>query len=491
MIWLARIVVLALVLSAMPGRAAASSPLAPLPGTIRVNISLLGTTYAKIGSTGSLTVTREDGTVVYQGSKNTVARRAVRRLADPSQTLVSVRDPSERRSLLQLFRQARQRAQVDDIPIVSVPFEFSVEGDGSDPLAAPLFSAQQITPLHYVASGGLLTFNERAYRGTLDVTRDDEGDMIVVNQVDTASYLASVIGSEEPTTWMPEALAAQAIAARTYLSTHLARHDNYDLEGDTRDQEYDGLAGEATSTVRAVDRTAGMIATYNGRPIEALYSANAGGITEDSENVYANALPYLRSVPSPADEIAQASSWGHTSWQWTTEFTAPQLRSYIGARGIDVGDPQRIDLVRLTGTGRVLSAKIVGSTGSRDIGKDAPRYYFGLRSTLFNVTTHPEETEYVEASNVERVRQLEFLGATVEHTFTMNVKDPDRAAQTLRVLGWQYRLPARFVFTGKGYGHGVGMSQWGAQGMALGGKSAEEILRHYYLGIEITTVGGA
>ena len=147
--------------------------------------------------------------------------------------------------------------------------------------------------------------------------------------------------------------------------------------------------------------------------------------------------------------------------------------------------------MRLTGTGRVLSAKIVGSTGSRDIGKDTPRYYFGLRSTLFTVTTHPEETEYVDASNLERVRQLEFLGATVERTFTVNIKDPDRAAQRLRVLGWQYRLPARFVFTGKGYGHGVGMSQWGAQGMALGGKSAEEILRHYYLGIEITTVGGA
>src|SRR5438445_5161852 len=146
MIWLARIVVLALVLSAMPARAAASSPLAPLPATIRVNISLLGTTYAKIGSTGSLTVTREDGAVLYQGSKNTVARRAVRRLADPSQTLVSVRDPDERRSLLRLSRRARQRAQVDDIPIASVPFEVSVDGEGSDPLRAPLFSAQQITP---------------------------------------------------------------------------------------------------------------------------------------------------------------------------------------------------------------------------------------------------------------------------------------------------------------------------------------------------------
>ena len=491
MIWLARIIVVVLLFSAIPERAAASSPLAPLPPTIRVNISLLGTSYAKIGSTGALAVTGDNGAVLYRGQKNTVARRGVRRLADPSHSAVSVRDPGERRSLLQQFREARLRAQVEDIAIVTVPFEFSVEGDGSDPLAAPLFAAQQITPLHYTASGGLLTFNGRAFRGTLDITRDDEGDMIVVNQVDTASYLASVVGSEEPTTWMPEALAAQAIAARTYLSTHLARHDNYDLEGDTRDQEYDGLAGETTSTVKAVDRTAGMIATYNGRPIEALYSANAGGVTEDSENVYANALPYLRSVPSPADDIAQASSWGHTSWQWTTEFTAPQLRSYIGARGIDVGDPQRIDLVRLTGTGRVLSAKIVGSSGSRDIGKDTARYYFGLRSTLFTVTTHPEETEYVDASNAERVRQLDFLGATIERTFTMNVKDPDQAAHTLRVLGWRYRLPARFVFTGKGYGHGVGMSQWGAQGMALGGKSAEEILRHYYLGIEITTLDGA
>ncbi|HKC91475.1 MAG TPA: SpoIID/LytB domain-containing protein, partial [Candidatus Limnocylindria bacterium] len=481
-IWLARVLVMTVVFATMSMPAASSAPLAPLPPTIRVNISLLGTTYAKIGSTGSLTVTREDGGALYQGYANTVARRGVRRLADPSHALAGVRDPGERRSLLQLFREIRLRAQAEDIPIVTVPFEFAVEGDGSDPLAAPLFSAQQIVPLRYAASGGLLTFNGRAYRGTLDVTRDDEGDMIVVNEVGTAAYLASVIGSEEPTTWMPEALAAQAIAARTYLSRHLRQHENYDLEGDTRDQEYDGLAGESDSTVKAVERTTGMIATYRGSPIEALYSANAGGITEDSENVFANALPYLRSVPSPADDVAQASSWGHTSWEWKTEFTAPQLRSYIGARGIDVGDPQRIDLVRLTGAGRVLSAKIVGSNGIRDIGKDSSRYYFGLRSTLFTVETHPEETEYVEASNAERVRQLDFLGASVERTFTVSVKDPDRTSHALRVLGWQYRLPARFVFTGKGYGHGVGMSQWGAQGMALGGRSAEEILKHYYLG---------
>ncbi|MGH2472737.1 MAG: SpoIID/LytB domain-containing protein [Candidatus Limnocylindria bacterium] len=491
MIWLARILVVVLVFAAMPPmRAASQTALAPLPATIRVNIAYLGTSYAKIGSTGSLTVTKEDGTKLYQGYANTVTRRGVRRLADPSQAVASVPDADERRSRFREFREARLRAKVEDIAIVTVPFEFSVEGDGSNPLAAPLFSAQQITPLHYAASGGLLTFNGRAFRGTFDLTIDDEGDMIVVNEVDTASYLASVVGSEEPTTWMPEALAAQAIAARTYLSRHLGKHRNYDLEGDTRDQEYGGVAGEATSTVRAVERTAGMIATYRGAPIEALYSANAGGITEDSENVYLNALPYLRSVPSPADDAARASSWGHTSWEWTTEFTASQLQSYIGGRGIDVGEPQRIELTRITGTGRVLSARIVGSRGTRDIGKDQSRYYFGLRSTLFTVVTRPEETEFVEGSNAERVRQLDLLGATIERTFTLNVRDPDRAGHALRVLGWQYRLPPRFVFSGKGYGHGVGMSQWGAQGMALGGKSAEEILKHYYLGIEITSLGG-
>ncbi|HEX9267503.1 MAG TPA: hypothetical protein VF965_08475, partial [Candidatus Limnocylindria bacterium] len=88
-IWLARLLVMAVVFAAMPMRAAASNtPLAPLPSTIRVNIALLGTTYAKIGSTGSLTVTREDGATLYQGYANTVARRGVRRLADPSRALV-------------------------------------------------------------------------------------------------------------------------------------------------------------------------------------------------------------------------------------------------------------------------------------------------------------------------------------------------------------------------------------------------------------------
>jgi len=98
MIWPARILVAVLVFAALPERAAANMPLAPLPETIRVNIALLGTSYAKIGSTGSLTVTKEDGSTLYRGYAYTVARRGVRRLADPSQAVANVRDPFARTS---------------------------------------------------------------------------------------------------------------------------------------------------------------------------------------------------------------------------------------------------------------------------------------------------------------------------------------------------------------------------------------------------------
>jgi stage II sporulation protein D len=193
-------------------------------------------------------------------------------------------------------------------------------------------------------------------------------------------------------------------------------------------------------------------------------------------------------VPSPGDDAALASSWGRTSWQWTTEYSAPQLRAYLAPRGIDVGDVQRIDITKVTGTGRVAGARVVGSSGTREITKDSSRYYFGLRSTLFTVAVRPEETENVPVSDADRIRQLDLLGAIRVRPVFQRMHDPEAP---FRMVAWRYRVPARFVFSGKGFGHGVGMSQWGAQGMALRGASFEEILRHYYTGISLTPVGGA
>jgi stage II sporulation protein D len=471
--------------------------LAAVPETVRVNISLYGTSYALIGSTGTMTATTEDGKLLYKGGQRLVARTNVQRIEGEAITLPPPREGmtrSERASRLELLREARRVAREAEVSgtLVTVPFEVSLLAGSDDALGTPVLSAPRISVVRFAPDFGYLNFGGRLFRGTLEITTDDAGDMIVVNEVETGPYLASVTGAESPGSWHGEALAAQAIAARTYLVTHLGRHGSYDLEGDVRDQEYAGIGTEVATAIRAVERTAGIVATYRGAPIEALYSANAGGVTEDSENVYANALPYLRSVPSPGDELAKDSGWGKTSWEWNREFTAPQLGDYLRSRGINVGVPQRVELVRVTGAGRVTLARIVGTAGTRDIGKDVTRYYFGLKSSLFTVQLTPGgEEEWVSWRETARLVDMAILGSELIGTSYERLLNEDRELTSMRVTGFLYKLPPRFIFYGRGFGHGVGMSQWGAQGMALNGASYEQILKHYYRGIALTNIGGA
>jgi len=476
-------------------RPASATSLPALPATVRVNIAGLGTSYAVIASTGTISAIGPDGTLLYRGTGKTLARTNVRSVASLGVELPShdaAAGALSRADRAALIRDARLAiAESGRQAIVTVPFQFSLLQSADDDLGKSVLQADKIQTIKFQTSDGLLTVNGRAFRGTFELAPDDEGDMVVVNAVSPHDYLASVVGSEEPSSWEAEALASQAIAARTYLYTHLAKHKSYDLEGDTRDQEYDGVASEDSRTRAAVERTAGLVVTYRGAPIEALYSANAGGITEDSETVFANALPYLRSVPSPGDEVAKDSSWGHTSWEWTKEMSTTQLRDYLRQRGLSVGTPTAIALTSVSSTGRVITATITGSAGSQPIGKDRARYYFGLMSSLFTVKVTPTgANERVDVTNTARISALELLGARVVQTSFEILRDGSGNELGLRVTGYVYELPATFVFTGKGFGHGVGMSQWGAQGMALGGSSYQQILAHYYIGTALVAVGG-
>ena len=486
---------LIVVASVLVGARPASASTHPaLPATVRINITGLGLSYAVISSTGTVSAIAPDGTVVYRGSGKTLARTNVRGIPalgvelPPRESAGSL----SRADRATLFRDARVAiAESGARALVTVPFQFSLLQDPDDDLGKAVLQADTIQGIKFQTNDGVLMVNGKAFRGTFELSPDDLGDMIIVNTVSTHDYLASVVGSEEPSSWEAEALAAQAIAARTYLYTHLGRHKAYDLEGDTRDQEYDGTMNEDARTLKAVERTAGLIATYRGAPIDALYSANAGGVTENSENVYGNALPYLRSVPSPGDEIAKDSSWGRTSWEWTKEQSATQLRDYLQRRGLDVGTPTAIELTNVSSTGRVIGAKVIGTGGSDTIGKDLSRYYFGLMSSLFTVTVLPTgANERVDATNSVRIAALEMLGAHKAQTSFEVLRDGYGNELGLRVTGYVYALPATFVFSGKGFGHGVGMSQWGAQGMALTGASYQQILAHYYQGTALTAVGG-
>ncbi len=372
-----------------------------------------------------------------------------------------------------------------------MPYEFTILDAVDEGAGPPLYGGADMLPIRFTVDGGFLVLDGQPYRGTLELANDDEGDLIVVNEVSTSDYLASVVGAEVPHTWEPAALAAQAIAARTYLLTHLGRHRAYDIEGDTRDQAYEGVDTEAPSTIEAVRLTAGVVATYRGAAISALYTANAGGVTESSENVYVSALPYLRSVESPWDSVALTSDWGGPGYRWTRELTPAQLGRHLAVRGLGVGEPQRVELLETTTTGQVMQARVVGSAATRRIGKDGSRYYFGLLSGAFTVARRAEGSiEDVEPANVRRIKALTELGAQVVDLPIRRVLNADRELVDLAITALRFRLPEHFQFAGKGYGHRVGMSQWGAQGMALAGHGHDAILKHYYTGIALTNVGG-
>jgi len=489
----AALIVVASVLAGV--RPANAAGLHALPATVRVNIAGLGLSYAVIASTGTVSAIAPDGTLLYRGGGKTLARTNVRTIQGvelPPRQTVGPLSPDERADRASLIHEARETiADAGPRALVTVPFQFSLLQGPSDDLGKVVLQGDKILGVRFQTNDGVLTVNGRAFRGTFELAPDDEGDMVVVNTVSTHDYLASVVGSEEPSSWENEALASQAIAARTYLYTHLGKHKSYDLEGDTRDQEYDGTANEDARTLRAVERTAGVVATYQGAPIEALYSANAGGVTEDSETVFANALPYLRSVPSPGDLVALDSSWGKTSYEWTKELSATQLRDFLQRRGLDVGTPTAIRLTEVSPTGRVITASVTGTGGTKPIGKDRARYYFGLMSSLFTVQVNPGgANERVDARNTDRIAALETLGAHVVQRSFEVIADGNGNELGLRTTGYVYELPVTFVFSGKGFGHGVGMSQWGAQGMALKGASYQQILAHYYLGIALVSVGG-
>lgn len=142
-------------------------------------------------------------------------------------------------------------------------------------------------------------FNEKAYRGRLEVFANTRGSLTVVNVVALEDYVRGVVPNElSPGGWPElEALKAQAVAARTYAVSNLGRFaaEGYDLTPDTRSQVYGGRSTEHPLTDRAVNETRGRVATYAGRPINALYTSTCGGRTEDAENIFGGEAPaYLR-----------------------------------------------------------------------------------------------------------------------------------------------------------------------------------------------------
>src|SRR5262249_318877 len=162
--------------------------------------------------------------------------------------------------------------------------------------AAPLFNSR--APVIFASNDEAhspVRFNDKPYRGRIEVFANPRGALTVVNVIGLEDYVRGVVPNELSYPAL-EALKAQAIAARTYAVKNRGQFsaEGFDLLPTTRSQVYRGLTSETSLTSRAVDETRGMIATYNGEPINALYTSTCGGRTEDVENIFNQAVPYLR-----------------------------------------------------------------------------------------------------------------------------------------------------------------------------------------------------
>lgn len=277
------------------------------------------------------------------------------------------------------------------------------------------------------SADGYVWIGDKWYRGRVMVTQEN-GKLIAINYVDLEKYLYSVVGSEMPTSWPQAALQSQAVAARSYALYKRSRNRNplFDLDSTTASQVYKGIAQEAPSTISAVDSTANQVVTYNGQVIEAIFHSSSGGHTENAGEVWSNDVPYLRGVED-YDQNAPVYSWSKT-------FTLSEFSNKVG----NVGTVRSIGTPTVTTRGRVSSISLTGDRGSHTFKGSDLRSALDLRSTRF----------------------------------------------TIALTGNQVTV------TGFGFGHGVGMSQWGARSLAEQGWNFEQILEHYYQSTAIAQLEG-
>jgi stage II sporulation protein D len=228
-----------------------------------------------------------------------------------------------------------------------------------------------VPPLLFRPGADALSLGRR-YRGSIQVDLDS-GKLRAVNVVGLEQYLYGVVPSEMPFTWAPEALKAQAVAARSYaLATK--RSGAFDVYKDTRSQVYLGLDHEKPSSNEAVDDTAGKVLMYDGAVAKTFFFSTSGGRTAAAADVWGTAVPYLISVPDPYDTISPYHTWG------PLPFTGAKL-----GRMLRLGGAVTDVRTTLNSSGRVTTLTAVTAAGEKSMDGAKLKTALGLRSTWFSV----------------------------------------------------------------------------------------------------------
>jgi len=280
-----------------------------------------------------------------------------------------------------------------------------------------------------------LFLRKARYRGMLDILKDPSGGVYAINRIDVESYLYGVLHHEVSPWWPMEALKAQAIAARSYAlyQASVSTKAEYDVKSTTSSQVYGGSSNERFRSKSAVDKTAGQVLAYEGKIFPAYFHSVCAGQTAASNELWKIAMPPLSGrVLCGFCRISPHS-------QWNVRVPVSEIEEILARNGRPLGRILETRIVTRTPSNRAGSLRIVGTQGETTVAAKDFRVWIGgdrLRSTTFSIVTHEDAVE----------------------------------------------------FRGRGWGHGVGLCQWGTLGQSLLGRKHDEILQFYYRESEIKNV---
>lgn len=284
-----------------------------------------------------------------------------------------------------------------------------------------------------ISAPAVAIVNGKSYRGAIEITPAERG-LLVVNELPLEEYLVGLINCEISSVWPLEAIKAQAVVARSFAlyQKEARKGAPYHLESSVLDQVYDGCAVEDARSAFGVRETAGEVLTYNGGVAPAFFHSNCGGHTEAAEQVWSAKLPYLGGVPCRYCLDVPTASWDVT-------LSLAKIETLLKAGGVSVAGLRDIKAGLLNKSGRLSTVRLTAIKG-----------YQELPATSFRKA----------------------LGSTVIRSTNFEVTVSGNSAR----------------FTGSGYGHGVGLCQWGARSRAAEGFSYREILAYYYPGTVVKKV---
>jgi stage II sporulation protein D len=283
---------------------------------------------------------------------------------------------------------------------------------------------------------GPLVINGRQYRDQLRIFPGPNGDLWVINELPLENYLRGVVHCEISSQWPWEAVKAQAVVARTYATFQRGNRtaELYDVDSGVSDQVYEGVGKEDQQSRKAVAETEGELVLYQGRPIFAVYHSCCGGETESPEYLWPGYFPYLKTI---ACQFCADSP--HFLWNYSID--SERLRRTLKRAKFLGSEVLGIEIAERNESRRVLQLTLTSERGQVEIsGKDFRRLlgYDFLRSTNFLIQ----------------------------------------------------KRDGGYLFSGLGWGHGVGLCQWGAKGMAEKRMDYRSILKYYYQNVEVGRLRG-